>query len=116
MGSPVVFFEIGCRDRAATSAFYASLFGWETTAEEHSTTIATNADGGINGHIAALGHEPHAYTMFYVEVDDLDATLAAAATLGGTTIVGPLPIPDGRFAWCRDPEGNTIGVMERPSG
>jgi len=28
MGMPVVHFEIGCKDKEKTSAFYAGLFGW----------------------------------------------------------------------------------------
>jgi len=31
--------------------------------------IAAEA-GGIGGYITALGHEPHHYTIFYVDVDD----------------------------------------------
>jgi hypothetical protein len=115
VGRPVVYFEIGCRDRAAGAAFYAALFDWAADPTGDSTTFATNAGRGIDGHLAALGHEPHTFTMFYVEVDDLDATLARATELGGATLVGPVAIPDGTFAWLTDPEGNTIGVLQ-PSG
>ena len=112
MGRPVVYFEIGCKDRAAGAAFYSALFEWTADTSGESSTFTTNAGRGIDGHLASLGHEPHTYTMFYVEVDDLDATLARAAELGGATLVGPVAIRDGTFAWLRDPEGNTIGVIE----
>jgi len=36
--------------------------------------IAAEA-GGIGGHMTALGHEPHYYTIFYVDVDDVAAYL-----------------------------------------
>ena len=112
MGRPVAYFEIGCRDRSATSAFYAELFDWATTDEEHSTLFDTGAGRGINGHLASLGHEPHTYTMFYVEVEDLEATMARVRGLGGTTLDGPVAIPDGSFAWITDPEGNTVGIIQ----
>jgi len=28
MNNPLVYFEIGCRDKAATSEFYSKLFEW----------------------------------------------------------------------------------------
>lgn len=112
MGRPVVYFEIGCQDRAAGAAFYATLFDWQVGDGGESTTFTTNAGRGIDGHLASLGHEPHRYTLFYVEVDDLAATLARAEALGGATLVGPVTIPDGVFAWLADPEGNTVGVIQ----
>jgi len=111
MGNPVVYFEVGCRDRDASDAFYAALFDWDLERREHSSVIDTGG-GGINGHIASLGHEPHTYTMFYVEVDDLDASLRRTEALGGRTIVGPTTAPDVTFAWIADPEGNVIGLIE----
>jgi uncharacterized protein len=116
MGRPVVYFEIGCRDRAAGAAFYSALFDWDAADGGDSTAFTTNAGRGIDGHLAALGHEPHAYTIFYVEVDDLDATLVRATALGATTLVGPVAIPDGAFAWIRDPQGTTIGVIQPAEG
>jgi hypothetical protein len=74
--------------------------------------IATNSDRGIEGHVASLGHEPHNYTIIYVEVTDLDEAIERAESLGGRRLVGPVVIPDGRFAWIADPEGTTVGMIE----
>ena len=68
--------------------------------------------GGIGGHITALGHEPNHYTMFYVDVDDVAAYLEKAKALGGKTLVPPVEIPTGTFAWMQDPEGNTVGLWK----
>jgi predicted enzyme related to lactoylglutathione lyase len=62
--------------------------------------------------MTALGHEPHNYTIFYVNVDDVPAALAKAQSLGGKTLVPPVTIPNGTFAWFADPEGNTIGLWK----
>jgi predicted enzyme related to lactoylglutathione lyase len=115
VGNPVVYFEIGCRDRAATSSFYAELFDWKIRSDQHSDVITADSTAGIDGHIASLGHEPHTYTIFYVSVEDLDAAILRAEQLGGTRLVGPAPIADGRFAWIADPGGNTIGLLESTS-
>ncbi|MGI8741226.1 MAG: VOC family protein [Bryobacteraceae bacterium] len=82
MGRPVVYFEIGCRDRAKTARFFTDLFNWHVQ-DGPASTIDTGSTRGIPGHITSLGHEPHHYTMFYVEVDDVQAYLDKAAVLGG---------------------------------
>jgi predicted enzyme related to lactoylglutathione lyase len=113
MGAPVVHFEIGCRDLAKTEHFFSELFGWKTQRSELSANIDTASSQGVQGHMTALGHEPQHYTIFYVEVDDLKACLDKVASLGGKTLVPPVKIPTGTFAWFADPEGNTIGLLQR---
>ena len=112
MGQPVVHFEIGCRDVSKTASFFSKLFGWETQAMGPAAMINTGAGSGIQGHISSLGHEPHNYTTFYVQVDDVQAYLDKAAALGGKTVVPPVEIPTGTFAWFSDLEGNTIGLWK----
>ena len=114
MSHPVVHFEIGCKDRQATSAFYSRLFEWQID-DGPMGMIDTASTAGIQGHIAALGHEPHQFTHFYVETDDVAASLAKAADLGGKTIVPPVDIPGGTFAWFADPEGNIVGLWKPAS-
>ena len=73
--------------------------------------IAPGSEDGIGGHITALGHEPHNYVTVYVRVDDIEAYLEKAETLGGQTVVPATEIPGmGRFAWFSDLDGNTIGL------
>ena len=111
MPNPVVHFEIGCRDRAKTGEFYSKLFDWSIQSQGPASMIDTG--GAVTGHITSLGHEPHHYTHFYVEVEDVAAALAKAESLGGRTVVPPVRIPTGTFAWFADPEGNTVGLLQR---
>jgi len=111
MGRPVVHFEIGCRDSAKTQEFYTKLFDWTVTPMGPAAMIASEASG-IGGHISSLGHEPHHYTMFYVDVEDVAGYLKKAETLGGKTLVPPVEIPSGTFAWMQDPEGNVVGLWK----
>lgn len=114
MGSPVVRFEIGGRDRKKTAEFYGGLFGWSPKPDtnEFSNDVVAGGNKGINGAYTALGHEPHNYVMIYVEVDDVTKAAERTRQLGGKVTIGPLPTPDGRkFAWIVDPDGNRIGIV-----
>lgn len=112
MGKPVVFFDIGCKDKEQSIEFYSKLFDWNIgSARPHSSSVDTESDVGISGAITSLGHEPHNYVMIYVEVDDIPAHLEKAESMGGQTLVPATDVPDeGQFAWLADPEGNMIGL------
>jgi len=112
MGRPVVHFEIGCRDGARTQAFFSQLFDWKIQQAGPAAMIDTGGQGGINGHITSLGHEPHHYVAFNVQVDDIPAYFAKAQTLGGKMLVPPVEISTGTFAWFADPDGNAIGLWK----
>jgi len=110
MANPVVHFEIGCKESQKTQNFYANLFEWKIQQAGPAAMIDTG--GAVTGHITELGHEPFHYTIFYVEVDDVQAYLDKAKTLGGKMLVPPIDIPTGKFAWMQDPEGNTVGLWK----
>ena len=71
---PVVHFEIGCKDKETTATFYQQVFGWTIDAGPMGM-INTGATSGIQGHIASLGYEPHQFTHFYIETNDVAASL-----------------------------------------
>lgn len=118
MAQPVVHFEIGCRNLPATRDFYSKIFGWEYAGEAPNMAMVGNLGPyaptpttGIGGHLTALGHEPFKYVTFYIQVPDIEATLAQIATQGGTTLIPKTEVPNmGHFAWFNDPEGNAIGL------
>ena len=112
MGNPVVHFEIGCGDSETTEEFYSRLFDWQIQKMGPAGMINTGSKEGIQGHITALGHEPHNYVTVYVQVDDPAACLEKAKSLGGKTLVPPTEIPTGTFAWLGDPDGNVIGLWK----
>ena len=111
MGRPVVHFETGCKDRARTEEFFSKLFDWKIDRAGPASMIETGGAGGIQGHITSLGHEPHHYVTFY-EVDDVQAYMDKAQKLGGKTLVPPVEIPTGSFAWLADPDGNIVGLWK----
>jgi predicted enzyme related to lactoylglutathione lyase len=112
MPAPVVHFEIGCRDTEKAKKFYGPLFGWEFQSYGPAAMVNPTAPG-IGGHINSLGHEPHHYVTFYVQVDNIQATLDHIAKLGGKTVVPPQEVPGmGHFAWFSDPDGNVVGLWK----
>jgi predicted enzyme related to lactoylglutathione lyase len=114
MGRPVVHFDIGCRDSEKTQEFYKKMFDWKIEMFGPAAMIAAEGNG-IAGHITSLGHEPYHYTIFYVDVEDVAASLKQAEALGGKTLVPAMDIPTGTFAWMQDPEGNTVGLWKPKS-
>ena len=74
--------------------------------------VDTHAEGGINGGIGPTGGGPNQVT-FYVQVDDLQAYLDKAESLGGKTVMPPTEIPNVvTMALLSDPEGNVIGMVK----
>ncbi|MGE4197907.1 MAG: VOC family protein [Phycisphaerales bacterium] len=131
MPAPVVHFEIGCKDAPKTAKFYADLLGWkfDTFGTSHMTQagMATGGaggaggagggggggGGGIGGHIHSLGHPPHNNITIYAQVDNLEAYLKKAESLGGKTLIPPQEVPGmGHFAWIQDPEGTCFGLWK----
>jgi predicted enzyme related to lactoylglutathione lyase len=111
MANPVVHWEIAGKDVDAMAAFYGGLFGWEPAAYDPDYRLVELPEG-IGGGLMRTPEGVPAYVTVYVEVDDLDATLAKVKDLGGNPIVPPTDIPGvGAFAMFQDPEGNTIGII-----
>ena len=113
MGRPVVYFDIGCKDRSKTEAFYTKLFGWEPIERGESTVmVEPNPDFGIPGAVTSLGHDPHNYVMIYIDVDDIPGYLERIEAEGGETLIPETEIPGGgHFAWFKDPEGTMMGLL-----
>jgi predicted enzyme related to lactoylglutathione lyase len=116
MANAVTHFEIHGRDGKKTQEFYVSLFGWSIDANNPMNYGMVSAPGGegIGGGITQAMGEPT--VTVYVEVDDLDATLKAAESLGGKTVLPASDVPGGpRLAQFADPDGNVIGLTQAGS-
>jgi uncharacterized protein len=125
MGQPVVHFEIMGRDGEALKRYYGELFGWEIDSNNPMNygiidrERNLSADGiGIGGGIGQMpdGMDMPGALTFYVEVPDVEASLAHAERLGGTRVMGPAEVMDGLVIGVfRDPEDHPVGVMHSSS-
>ena len=114
MANPVVWFEILGPEPEETGRFYSELFGWQTqTLEGGYTTVDTFGGGGINGGLGK-SDDGRASTKVYVLVDDLQAALDKAETLGGSTVVPITEMSVVTFAQFSDPAGNLVGLLPPP--
>jgi uncharacterized protein len=116
MPNPVVHFEVHGTDAAKSQEFYASLFGWTIDANNPMNygLVSTGGDNGIAGGIAGAMGNP--MVTFYVEVDDLEATLQKAEAKGAKRVMGPEDVPGGpSIAMFSDPDGNVIGLTKAGS-
>ncbi len=117
----VVHFEIHADEPARAKAFYEALFGW--TFNEYMPgfywLIVTGPDGepGINGGLVRRqpGQTGDIIMAFVctVQVDNLDAHIAKAATLGATVAMPKHAIPGvGWNFYAKDTEGNVFGIHQ----
>lgn len=115
MGYPVTRFEIAAMDTKAAREFYSELFGWKAASAGAGLSVLLTGEG-IDGAIVRAEDGMPTFVTVYVEVEDVDAYLAKAETLGGTVYVpaGPSPVAGERcLGIFGDPEGNLIGVIQR---
>ena len=121
MGSPVVHFEVIGRDAQALQSFYKEAFDWQIelalpSAPQESGYYAMahpGGEGGINGGIGAAMDGGAGHVTFYVAVPDLEATLHKIENLGGSTVMGPMDVPEGpSIAMFADPEGHRLGLVK----
>ena len=120
MGQPVVHFEIIGKDAAKLQSYYSDLFGWEINSDNPMNYGIVdregnlNADGiGIGGGIAQGPEGYPGHVTFYVEVPDVEASLAKAESLGGTRMMGPEEVQPGLvIGLFTDLEGHVVGVIQ----
>ena len=119
MGQAVVHFEVMGKDAERLRSFYSQMFGWEIDADNPMNygmvSREDNLDQGIGigGGIGPMPEGRDGYVTFYVAVDDVEAAIRKAESLGGTRVMGPMEVPDGpEIALFNDPEGHMIGVVK----
>ena len=122
MGQPVVHFEVVGKDGDKLRSYYSELFGWEFGDPIGPTNYAvtqregnTGDDGiGIGGGVGTGPEGYDGHVTFYVAVDDVEASLSKAESLGGTRMMGPDKVPEANIeiALFTDPEGHVIGLVK----
>jgi uncharacterized protein len=127
-------------DPAASAAFYGAVFGWEVDELDEAAGYANVRLPGYGAHLAELdptlpdrleeygapegfadvvgwlapiragnGDGPSHWGITFA-VDDVDASAAKVAELGGTVIVPPMDAPWVRMAVVADPDGAPLTI------
>jgi uncharacterized protein len=105
----------GTSRRDAAPDFYTQLFGWKI---DYRKPVRYSVDEVRTGDLSALilldDGSPGSSAAFYVQVDDLEASIREAEELGARTVTPPTPLEaGGRFALLADPQGHHIGLFQQ---
>ena len=115
MPNPVVHFEIQSSNPEKLHEYYSALFGWHIDANNPMNygVVSTHAGKGIDGGIGGKQEGAPNTVTFYVESDDMEASLKKAEELGGKVVMPVTEIPNMvTFALFSDPEGNVVGIVK----
>ena len=114
-----VWTEIPVTDLDRAMTFYNLVFGTElknVDCEENPFAMFPSPnDAGVAGHLypgkpAAKGTGP---TVHLASPDRLEAALERVKNAGGEVVPDVIWISAGRFAYCLDPDRNSIGVFSK---
>jgi predicted enzyme related to lactoylglutathione lyase len=110
--------ELHTRDVEGAKKFYQTVFNWEGVTHDMGGMAYTELkldEKSIAG-MMAMGDEypPEvpAHWLVYIDVEDTDATVAKATSLGGAVVSPPMDSPAGPFAVLRDPAGAVFAVIK----
>ncbi|MBA3432021.1 MAG: VOC family protein [Actinobacteria bacterium] len=114
MPNPVMHFEIIHKDAKQLQSFYADVFGWKIDASNPMDYGIVDTGEGAGGGIGGVPYPNYpGHLTFYVQVEDLQATLDHIEKLGGKTVMPPDEVPGGpTIAQFTDPSGHLIGLTK----
>ena len=118
--------ELLTSDQEGAGRFYTELFGIDLDKETmptpegsdyHMLTVDGVPVAGVMpspDHLVEMGVPPH--WEVYFRVDDADATVEAAKSMGAKILFGPEVLPMvGTFAVIQDPQGAVFGIQQAPT-
>ncbi|MCB1463150.1 MAG: VOC family protein [Nitratireductor sp.] len=113
-----VWFEIPVSDLAKAKTFYSKVLMTEFVDQNDGPNpmaifAYSGTENGVSGHLypgrpAAHGTGP---TVHLPVPDSVEEGLARVTACGGKVLSPVIEIPAGRFAYCLDPDGNSIGIF-----
>jgi len=115
--------ELYTKDPDAATAFYTGLFGWSVNkmtgvaGQPYSEfKLGDHSVGGMLEIQEEWGEVPPNWSVYFA-VEDCDATLERAKSLGGKADMPRMDIKDiGRFAVLQDPQGAHFAVIQLTMG
>lgn len=107
------FIELPTRDLAASRDFFDRVFGMKMTAfgPTYACTLTGDVDLGLQADQAEVTRAP----LPVINVEDLEATLAAVTAAGAAVTKPIFSFPGGRRFHFLDPSGNELAAMQADS-
>jgi predicted enzyme related to lactoylglutathione lyase len=116
-----IWYELITPDPAGAKAFYDAVVGWTVEAQpsgEMDYRMIGRADGRSAGGVMRLtdemaSHGARPIWLGYINVDDVNASVASIEGAGGKVLMPAFDIPGiGRIAMVADPQGAPFYVMK----
>lgn len=114
----ISWFDLTVANAGEVRDFYEKVVGWSSSPVEmdgYSDFNMHSADGEtVAGVCHARGENAKipAQWIMYINVADLDASIAACEQLGGQVVCPPRPTGSGRYAIVRDPAGACVALYQ----
>lgn len=116
----LVWFEIPVTDMKRSKSFYDAVL--QTSLEEENTGPnpmlifpIKDMKAGTSGHLypGKPGARGTGSTIHLLAPEPLEDSIDRWKKNGGKVVSDIVTIPPGRFAYCEDPDGNSIGLFTR---
>lgn len=111
--------ELATRDIDGAARFYGAVFGWEFEPLVIEGTLQYGffkLGGRTVASLLPMGDqfppEVPSYWAPYFGIEDLDGAADKARSGGAQILMGPTPVPEGRFVALRDPHGAVFSIWE----
>jgi predicted enzyme related to lactoylglutathione lyase len=113
--------ELNTRDMRSAKDFYGKVFGWTPKSNpmpdggEYIEWLANGKEVG-GGFIMGpqIPQEVPPHWLVYFTVNNTDDTVKRAQEMGGSVLMAPKDIPQGRFAVLADPQHAAFAVIQTP--
>jgi len=103
------YIELTVRDLAETKRFYTDAFGWSFNDYGPEYAGIRGGEGELGG-LRRTDELRLGGPLIILYSDDLEASLAAVTSAGGTVTQDPFSFPGGRRFHFTDPSGNELAV------
>ena len=116
-----IWYELLTSDADGAKAFYDSVVGWNIDAQAsfpNGYRMIGRSDGKFAGGLLPIDDEMQQHGarpgwLGYINVEDVDRSVASIKAAGGEAQMGPTDIPNvGRIAMVTDPQGAAFYVMK----
>jgi uncharacterized protein len=105
--------DLATTDAPAAQAFYAALLGWrfEAMSEEPPYWVIFNGERSQGGMTVPPPGVPANWFPYFAAIG-IEETMQIAEAFGGNPFLGPIDVPNGRFALLQDPQGAPFAILE----
>lgn len=107
------WFEIGVKDLDKGARFYGAVLGTELMPQDMGwrPTMIFRYDGGMSGHLYETKEASVPPIVHLNAEPPLEDVMERVTANGGRIDSEIFALPDGRFVYCRDPDGTRFGLF-----